>query len=145
MPTKILVIDDEQGILDLFHTAFHGEKYQILTCNTADNGIKTIKTEKPAIIFLDVILKGKDGIDVLKEIKKDDKNAVVIVITGYGTTEIAEKAMKFGAYNYILKPFDIIKVEKMIEEALKITHLKNEVKTLKNKIQEAKNGKDEED
>jgi DNA-binding NtrC family response regulator len=143
MTNKILVIDDEQGILDLFYTAFHGEKYHVITAKTATEGLKLAETEKPALILLDVILKGKDGLELLKEIKNNDKDAVVIIVTGYGTVETAEKAMKYGAYNYLIKPFDIIKVEKMIQEALHLTCLKKDVKTLKEKLKEAKEKKEE--
>lgn len=104
---QILVIDDEKDVCDIFKKALTQEGYTVLTALDGLSGLKTVKEKKPDIVLLDLKMPKMDGIEVLRHIKKIDKNIVVIIITGYGTMDTARVAMKLGAFDYITKLIDI--------------------------------------
>lgn len=118
---KILVIDDEPDIGWLFSKILSEEGCQVLVSLDGQEGISKIKKEKPDLVFLDLRLPGKDGIEVLREIRRFDKDLLVIVLTAYETVKSAVEAMKLGAYDYISKPVDIEKIKAILKNALR-TH-----------------------
>lgn len=118
---QILVIDDEKEVCDLFKKALSPEGYSISTALDGVSGLKIVKEIKPDIVLLDLKMPKMNGIKVLREIKKADKNIVVIVITGYGTMDTARMAMTFGAFDYITKPVDLEYLKAIIKDGLKLT------------------------
>lgn len=142
---KVLIVDDEQGIRDLFVQALEGNTYQTLTASDGEAGLEIIKKEKPNVIFLDLKLPGIDGIEALKRISAMDIKPIVIMITGHGTVIKAARAMDLGAYDYIVKPFKIDEIIRLMEEALKIHKLEGRVSSLRNKVKnkQEKGEKDE--
>jgi len=141
---KVLVIDDEQGIRDLFIQALEGDAYEVSTAPDGEKGLEIIKKEKPKMIFLDLKLPGIDGIEVLKRISGMDVKPVVIMITGHGTVIKASKAMDLGAYDYIVKPFKIDEIIKLMEEALKMENLEGKVSSLRDKLKKKEGGEKDE-
>ena len=119
--TQIVVIDDEKDICDLFKKVLTDEGYRVFTALEGESGIKTVRTNRPDVVLLDLKLPKMDGIEVLQEIKKIDKNIVVILITGYGNMDTARMAMKFDAFDYITKPIDLEYVKEVIKDGLKLT------------------------
>jgi two-component system response regulator AtoC len=120
---KILVIDDERDIGWLFSKILTEEGYQVLIALNGREGISTIQKEKPDLVILDLKLPGMDGIETLREIRKFDKDLLVVVLTGYETVETAVEAMKLGAYDYFSKPVDIDKIKTLIKDALRAKSL----------------------
>lgn len=118
---QILVIDDEKDVCDLFRKALTPEGYSVSTALDGLSGLKIVKDKKPDIVLLDLKMPKMNGIEVLREIKKIDKNIVVIVITGYGTMDTARMAMTFGAFDYITKPVDLEYLKAIIKDGLKLT------------------------
>ncbi|NQT80380.1 MAG: sigma-54-dependent Fis family transcriptional regulator [Candidatus Aminicenantes bacterium] len=118
---QILVIDDEKDVCDLFKKALTPEGYLVSTALDGGSGLKVVKEKKPDIVLLDLKMPKMNGIEVLREIKKIDKNIVVIVITGYGTMDTARMAMTFGAFDYITKPVDLEYLKAIIKDGLKLT------------------------
>ncbi len=104
MDTKILVIDDEEGITYTFKKFLSDEGYSVTTARDFDEALSSIAGTDFDVIFTDIILKGKSGIDVLKEIKERDIRCPVVMITGYPNIETASDAIRFGAFDYIPKP-----------------------------------------
>ncbi len=118
---QILVIDDEKDLIHLFEKALTHEGYTVLTALDGISGLKIVKEKKPDIVLLDLKMPKMDGIEVLRHIKKIDKNIVVIIITGYGTMDSARMAMKFGAFDYVTKPTDLEYLKAIIQDGLKLT------------------------
>ena len=85
-----------------------------------------VKENSPDLIIMDIKMPGRNGIDVLKEIKSIDPKSLVIIMTAYGTTETAIEAMKYGAFDYILKPFPIPQMKGLVEKALSLRKLMKE-------------------
>ena len=119
--SQILVIDDERGVCALFKRFLTPEGYIVLTALDGMSGLKIVEEKKPDMVLLDLKMPKMDGIEILRRIKKIDKNIVVIIITAYGTMDTARMAMKLGAYDYITKPFHLDHVKAVIKDGLKST------------------------
>lgn len=133
---KILVIDDEPDIGWLFSKILADQGYQLSSALTGQEGIDKIKKEKIDLVFLDIKLPGIDGIEALREIRKFNKDVLVIILTAYETVRSAVEAMKLGAYDYISKPVDKEKIKIIIENALRTRDLTREVAYLRRRINE---------
>jgi len=116
---KLLIVDDEQSVRYSFKKLFNSSNYKISEAGNADEAIAAFNKEKPNLVILDIEMPGKDGIQVLKEIKELSPKTPVIIITAYGSGDRVIKAMKYGAYEYVEKPFDIPRLIFIIEDALK--------------------------
>lgn len=102
---NILVIDDDEAIRDLCQQVFSRDGNRVVAAEDGLIGLTRFKKESFDLIILDFKMPGMGGMDVLNEIKGDDPEAIVIVITGYSTIESAVEAMKNGAYDFVPKPF----------------------------------------
>ncbi len=102
---KILFVDDDAGILEAAKTALELYGYDVVTASSGEECLQ--KIGEADIVFLDIKMPGMNGIEVLKEIKKRDRDLPVIMITAYATVDTAIEAMKEGAFDYIRKPFDV--------------------------------------
>lgn len=133
---KILVIDDEPDIGELFSKILSEEGYRVWISQDGSDGITKIKEEKPDLVFLDLKLPGKDGIEVLREIRRFDKDLLVIVLTAYETVNTAVEAMKLGTFDYLSKPVDIEKLNNIIKNALRTRDVSRKVYKLERKRDE---------
>lgn len=104
MSARILIIDDEEGIRFTFNKFLSAENYEVATAKDFDEAVDHISKNNFDVIFADIILKGKTGMDVLREIKKRKINCPVIMITGYPNIDTASEAVRLGAFDYIPKP-----------------------------------------
>ena len=116
---KILVVDDEQGILDLLKKVLGKESYEVKTALNGQAAIKMVKEEKLDLVILDIKMPGIDGVETLKQIKWLNKKIIVIMLTAYGTLDSAKEALKLGAHDYITKPFKLDYIKEVIKENLK--------------------------
>ena len=131
---KILIIDDEKDIGWLFSKILTEEGYQVLIALDGQTGISIIKKEKPDLVILDLKLPGMDGIEILREIRRFDKDLCVIILTGYKDVKSAVEAMKLGAYDYLAKPVDIEKLKTHINNALITQSLTHKAASLSKEI-----------
>lgn len=115
---KILIIDDEVQMCDLFRKGLIKEGYEVITALSGPLGIEKVKKEHPDIIFLDLKMPEMDGIETLGYIRNVDKNVVVIILTGYPSMDTALKAYYLNIYDYMTKPLSLDTVKKVIEKAL---------------------------
>jgi nitrogen regulation protein NR(I) len=116
---KILIIDDERDVHYSFRRILGDENHEIFTAENAETGLKLVAENKPDVVLLDIRLGGANGIEALKKLRELDPKALVIMMTAYGTTQTAIETMKLGAYDYVLKPFDVPKIKSLIEQALR--------------------------
>ena len=114
----VLIIDDEKPILDSLSSILQDEGFQVFKAIDGNEGLVLFDKEKPEVVLLDVWMPGMDGLQVLKRIKKKNKNAMVIVISGHGTISTAVEAVKRGAYDFLEKPLSIDKVLEVISRGL---------------------------
>ena len=122
-PNKILVVDDQPEVGWLFGKVLGEDGYQVLTAETGEEALATIKKEQPDLIFLDVQLPGQDGIALLRSIQKSRSRQLVIMLTGHGQVETAVEAMKLGAYDYLTKPLPNDRLKIIVRNALQTLDL----------------------
>ena len=132
--SKILIIDDEPGIRTVLSDIIKDENHQVFTRGDGFEGLAILKEESIDLVILDVWLPNMGGIDVLKEIKKEYPDIEVIMISGHANIDIAVKAVKLGAYDFLEKPLSLDKIINLITNALKLEKLKKENAILKNSI-----------
>ncbi|MBW1849328.1 MAG: sigma-54-dependent Fis family transcriptional regulator [Deltaproteobacteria bacterium] len=130
---SVLIVDDEPSILQSLGGLLSDEVFEIITASNGYEALKIIDKESPDLVLLDIWMPGIDGIETLKEIKKDNPYIQVIIITGHGNIETAVKATKLGAFDLIEKPLSIDKVIVSINNALDFRRLEEENRYLRKK------------
>src|SRR5207244_13276760 len=119
MMSKLLLIDDEADVQYSFQRIFDSPEIELATASSGEEGLKTIPKVKPDLGLMDVRMGGITGLETLRRIRQMDPKLFVILMTAYGTTQTAIEAMKLGAYDYMLKPFDVPKLKDIVFNALK--------------------------
>jgi DNA-binding NtrC family response regulator len=114
---KILIIDDDEGLLHFLNRFFTRKEYQVEACNSAKTALELMKEESFDLILLDYKMPELNGLEALKQIKSTQIKTPVIIMTAYGTTETAIDAMKLGAYDYLVKPFDRKELNRIVNDA----------------------------
>ncbi|WP_309387733.1 sigma-54-dependent transcriptional regulator [Cerasicoccus frondis] len=114
---SILVIDDDEGLRYSLERVLSARNYRIIQASSGEEGLKVAEKEKPSVILLDNRMGGITGIETLQHLRTSSPDSMVILMTAFGTTQTAIEAMKFGAFDYIIKPFDIAKILGLIEKA----------------------------
>lgn len=127
---RILVIDDEKFIRMNLKNIFDGEGYSVDFRENGESGLKALLENDYDLAFLDINLPDSNGLDILKKIKIDQPNLLVIIITGFASIESAVSALKLGAYEYIKKPFKADAIKLITKLALETQQLKKKVKKL---------------
>jgi DNA-binding NtrC family response regulator len=120
---KLLVIDDEQGIRIAIQEVLGRDALQVFAAENSESGLRTMREELPDLVLLDIRLGNESGINVFHALREIDPKALVVFITGHGTTDTAIEAMKLGAFDYLLKPLDFDQLEQVVEQGLKISRL----------------------
>lgn len=118
---KVLIIDDEQDVQYSFKRIFAQNNFEILTADSGEAGLRLLQKVIPDLIIMDVRMGGMNGLETLRKIREIHTSLPVIIMTAYGTTQTAIEAMKLGAFDYILKPFDIPKIKEIVHNALQTT------------------------
>jgi two-component system nitrogen regulation response regulator GlnG len=116
---KLLLIDDEEDVRYSFQRIFDSPDIEVATAASGEEGLKVIPKFKPDLVLMDVRLGGMNGLETLRRIRQSDPRLLVILMTAYGTTQTTIEAMKLGAYDYLLKPFDALKLKEIVGNALK--------------------------
>src|SRR6478735_4976054 len=133
MASDILIVDDEADIRDLVAGILDDEGFSTRTARDSDSALSEIASRRPQLVFLDIWLQGSklDGLQLLEQIKKDNADLPVVMISGHGNIETAVAAIKRGAYDFIEKPFKSDRLILVANRALETSRLKREVKELK--------------
>src|SRR6202000_753186 len=117
--SKLLLIDDETDVQYSFQRIFDTPEIELTTASSGEEGLKLIPRLKPDLVIMDIRMGGISGLETLRRIRQIDSKLLVILMTAYGTTQMAIEAMKLGAYDYLLKPFDVPKLKEIVANALK--------------------------
>ena len=132
---KILVIDDDESLRRVLEYNLAQEGYAVLTASSGEQGLHLLKKEGADLVVSDVRMAGMDGLQVLEEVRKVDLNIQVIILTAFGTIEMAVEAMKAGAFHYISKPFNRDELKLTIKKALQLKALERENVALRQELQ----------
>ena len=115
---KILIVDDDAQLRHSFEKILTAEGHKVLMAATGESGLEIVKNDRPEIVVMDVRLPGMGGLEAFKAMHEVDAKLPVIIMTAYGTTDTAIEATKLGAFDYLLKPFDIPEMLSNIDKAL---------------------------
>ncbi|MDP2168612.1 MAG: sigma-54 dependent transcriptional regulator [Thermodesulfovibrionales bacterium] len=127
----VLVVDDEEGIRESLSDIFRDEGYAVITAASAEEAVKTLKEQAVDLVMLDVWLQGMDGIEALGEIRGLHSDLPVIMISGHGNIEMAVKATRMGAYDFLEKPLSLDRIVLSARRALERKRLETENKALR--------------
>lgn len=136
MKNKILVIDDEFLIRYTLAEGLKDRGYEAESAGSVEEGLEKMKTFGPEVILLDNLLENSRGMDEIPAFRKLDENVQVIMMTAYGSVSQAVEAIKQGAYDYVLKPFDIDEIEIIISRSLESVRNRESLEFLKGQTKE---------
>ena len=124
---KLLLIDDEPDVQYSFGRIFDPNEIELTTAASGEDGLKILQRVKPDLVLMDVRMAGMSGLETLRRLRRIDAKLPVIIMTAYGTTQTAIEAMKLGAYDYLLKPFDVPKLKQIVFDALRAARAMRQV------------------
>src|SRR5512140_432510 len=120
---RILIIDDDEGVCYSLARLLATDERRVTAVQTAEAGFEALRGEDPDLVMLDVKMPGADGLELLRRIRKQRPRQLVLMMTAHGTTETAIEAMKRGAFDYIMKPFDSEALAAVVRKALETARL----------------------
>jgi len=115
---KILVVDDDRGLTDNLVQYLKKMDYQAFPAYGGREGLTKFEQDDFQVVITDLKMPEMDGMELLEKMKKLDNDAIVIILTGYGTIESSVAAVKKGAYDYIPKPLEFKEIELIVNRAL---------------------------
>ena len=128
---SVLVVDDEADVRALLSDLLKEEGYKVRTADSAAKALAEIGKTMPDLVMMDVKLPDQDGIALLKQLKRDEPELEVIMMTAFGGSSTAIKAMEHGAYDYVTKPFDIDDLTATLKRVFEHADMSHEVSALR--------------
>lgn len=119
----LLLVDDEPSVLYALEKGLRGDQLKILTAQTAKAGIEAVRQHAPDAVICDVRLPDQSGLDAFQKMREIDPRLPVIIITAHATTDTAIEAMKRGAFDYLLKPYDLDELRQSVAKALDLSRI----------------------
>lgn len=118
-PMRILIVDDDRAICDYMQTLLERDGYQVKTMSNPIGVIDELKSTDYHLVVLDLMMPKRDGIEVMREIRKHDKDLAVVIFTGYPNLDTAVASMKLDAVDYIKKPFNVDEFRDLIARVMR--------------------------
>jgi nitrogen regulation protein NR(I) len=116
--SKILIVDDDAQLRQSFEKLLKGEGHAVRTAPSGEAGLAAVTAQVPDLVIMDVRMPGMSGLETFAAIREIEPKLPVIIMTAFGTTETAIQATKMGAFDYVLKPFDVPDILALIEQAI---------------------------
>ena len=136
---RILTVDDELDMLALLKMIIEGySEHQVTATNNPIEAVELLDKEAFDLVITDLKMPGMDGMELLAAARKKDEDALVMVITAYGSLESAEEAMAQGAYDFITKPFRKEQILLAIDKAMRWREMVRQNKELKKRLEDEK-------
>ena len=122
----LLIVDDELGVRESLKMVFYKD-FRLMEADSVEAALPKVQDAKPDVILLDVLMPKTDGIELLRRIKEIQPACEVIMLTGVNSEQLASKALNFGAFDFVAKPFDVVDLRQKVSQALqKIQHQTNQ-------------------
>lgn len=121
--SRLLVIDDERNVRFSIGNVFSGSDIEVRVAENGAQGVRVVSEWNPDVILLDLRLGKESGLEVFRQIREVDAKALVIFMTGFGTSEVAIEAMKHGAFDYLVKPLDSNQLRDLVRQGCQIRKL----------------------
>src|SRR6266851_4500724 len=130
----VLVADDDASIRSLLKQLLADEGYAVLEAATGGEVVEQVKDSSPDLVIMDVRMPELDGIEALQKVKISSPHTAVLIMTAFGTSNAAIKAMELGAFDYVTKPFELDKISHTVKRAFQYQDLSAEVEVLRDEI-----------
>jgi len=134
IPRRVLVVDDEENFRHILSVILKKERYEVETASNGEEALQRISDTTFDQVLCDIRMPGMDGLDFLKEVRKTEADANVIMMSAYGTLDTAVEAMKLGAYDYISKPFKADEIILTLKKAEERERLRKENELLRKEV-----------
>ncbi len=132
---KVLLIDDDASLRRVTEYSLHSAGFQVLSASDGKQGLASFRADGPQVVITDIQMPGMSGHEVLRQIKDERPETLVIVITAFGSVENAVEAMKQGAYDYLAKPFSRDELVLVVEKAFNLLGLREENRRLRDELE----------
>ena len=133
----ILVVDDEESVRKLLTAVFRREGYHVESAVDGEEALQKFKIIKPHLVLMDIRMPNVDGITAFKEMRKLCKNGKIILLTAFAAVETAVEAIKLGAFDYVIKPFDIDEIKLLANRAIQMQRMSEEIKVLHRELNDS--------
>ncbi|MBP2636151.1 MAG: two component, sigma54 specific, transcriptional regulator, Fis family [Firmicutes bacterium] len=131
---KILIVDDEEGVRAMLGVVLRREGYEVMEAEDGLSAIEMAEREQPDVIVMDIRMPKMDGMTAFRVMRQNGINAAIILMTAFGTIDAAVEAMKSGAYDYIIKPFNLDEVKILLRRAMEGRRLAIEANLLRKEL-----------
>lgn len=132
----VLLVEDEEFLREMLREFLESRGYEVVAVGSGEEALRVFSERKFQIGLFDLKLPGIDGIELARRVRRDDPDVVVVVITGYPSIESAVEATKSGVYDYLVKPFRLIELERVLERALEEWKMSRENRMLRERLAE---------
>ena len=132
--TSVLVVDDDVGMRDMLAARLTTRGFRIVTCGSGAEAIEIIQRDDLEVVVSDVNMKAMDGVELCKRVLEHRPQLPVILITAFGSMDLAIQAIRAGAYDFLPKPFEIDQLVLAIERGATLARLKDEVQRLRRAV-----------
>jgi Response regulator containing CheY-like receiver, AAA-type ATPase, and DNA-binding domains len=136
MQAKILLVDDEKDLLEWLSVVLGKEGFAVRCFTSGEEALQAFKQEPFDMVITDIRMGAMNGIELLQQIKNHNPESIVLMITAYASVETAVKALRYGAYDYLLKPFKLDELKLVIKKALSQKRILVEDKGQQKKLEE---------
>jgi len=128
--SRILVVDDDESVRKLLSVVLGKEGFDVICADNGLTALDAFRSMSPDIVIMDIRMPEMDGLQALEEISRMRKGATVILMTAYAAVDTAVQAMKLGAFDYVIKPFDIDEILLLVGRALQMRQMRNDINLL---------------
>jgi len=137
MNYKILIADDEKNVLKMLTTVFSHAGNQIACADNGKDALRLFKQDKPDIVLMDIRMPEMSGIESLQLMRKFDADTPIILMTAYAAVETAVEALRLGAFDYVIKPFELDELKLLMSRAIQLREMKQEINILHRELSQS--------
>jgi DNA-binding NtrC family response regulator len=133
---RILIVDDEAILTESLQNILTSSEYEVATCQNGEEFLPVLGQVNPDLVLLDIFMGSVNGLQLLKRMREEGSDVPVLIMTGHADVNLAVEAMKEGALDFVLKPFDLAHLTLLIEKSLEQSRLKRKVQMLQTELEE---------
>lgn len=137
MNYNILIADDEKNVLKMLTTVFSHAGNQIISADNGKDALRLFKQDKPDIVLMDIRMPEMSGIEALQLMREFDTDTPIILMTAYAAVETAVEALRLGAFDYVIKPFELDELKLLMSRAIQLREMKQEINILHRELSQS--------
>lgn len=136
-PCRILIVDDEKNVLRMLNTVFSQEGNQVFCADNGQDALAIFEQERPDVVLMDIRMPTMNGLEALQRMREKWLDTPIILMTAYAAVETAVEALRLGAFDYVIKPFELDELKLLINRALQLRNMKQEINILHRELSDS--------